>query len=213
MGIIEFKQTNGATIDASNNTTSSISLIKNVNDTRKEEKSELVKGQSVNSINEMKYGDKNNVSSFHVTNEIEKLTSKRNELLKRKILNMLKNENIEVGYTSMTEMFLNKMLKNDLSETKDIINLIYFDVFDKPKLLQKLVEVVSDLDYEKLSPLNKIIAVGVINHKDVGVQEAAIAAFEKWDDKENLKLLMNIQYTTPWIEDYAKEVIEYLEGC
>lgn len=133
--------------------------------------------------------------------------------LKKQVLNLLVNEDVDVGTTSVVELYLEKLLDQDSSQVKEILSLISCEVFDKPEILQKLIEVMSNLDYEKLYPTNTIIALNPINHTDIRVQEAAIAAFEKWDDKSNLKLLRNINYTADWIEDYAKRVIEYLEGC
>jgi hypothetical protein len=137
----------------------------------------------------------------------------KSEIIKRRIINMMKNENVVVGFTSMTEIFLSELLEKDLSLLKDVLNLVYTEVFDNPEELQKFIEIMSNLEYEVLHPTNTILALGVIQHTDIGVQEAAIAAFEKWDDKTNLKLLKNINYTADWIEDYANEVIQYLEGC
>jgi hypothetical protein len=139
--------------------------------------------------------------------------AKQIDFLKRKILNMLINENIVVGYTSMTEVFLDKCIEDDLSLTKDILNMIYVACYDNPENLQKFIEVMSNLNYQKLYPTNTILALGVINHVDIGVQEAAIAAFEKWDDGRNVAILKSTKYTVEWIEDYANEVIDYLESC
>lgn len=133
--------------------------------------------------------------------------------LKRQVLHMLKNENIEVGYTSMTEFFLANLLKQNVYQLKEILSLLQVENFDKPEIMQKLIEVMSNLDYKLLYPTNTIIALSFINHNDIGVQEAAIASFEKWDDKRNVNLLNNINYTANWIENYAKDVIQYLEGC
>lgn len=166
---------------------------------------------SSSSHNQGKYGSGTSINSLQKNQrEVEK---SRIETYKRKVLSMLTNENIVVGYTSMTEVFLSKLLENDRYEVKEILNLIYVECFDQPEILQRITEVMSNLDYDKLFPTNTILAMGVINHIDIGVQEAAIAAFEKWDDKRNLPVLKNINYTTDWIEDYAREVIQYLESC
>lgn len=138
---------------------------------------------------------------------------KKIQLIKNKALRTLMNEDVAVGYSSMTERYFNDLLKEDVLLLKDILNHIYKDVFDDAEILQKFIEVMSNLDYELLHPTNTILAVGVINHVDVGVQEAALAAFEKWDDKSNANFLKNINYTTGWIEKYAEEIIDYLESC
>lgn len=132
---------------------------------------------------------------------------------KNKVLRILLNEDITVGYTSMTERFLNDLLIEEPLLLKEVLMHVYKEVFTEKEVLQNFIEVMSNLDYKSLYPTNTIIAVGMINHKDIGVQEAAIASFEKWDDKKNIGMLRNISYTTEWIESYANEVIEYLESC
>lgn len=198
---IEFRQTNSIKFETGDNAV------------YKEKKVDFVKGHSANSSIERTYSDESKTSSIKDINEIKIAISKRNDILKRKILNMLRNESIVVGYTSMTEMYIAEMLEKDIYKTKDVLGVICYENFDNPRMLQKILEVMSNLDYEKLKPTNTLQAAVAINHVDVGVQEAAIASFEKWDDKENLNLLRNINYATPWIESYAKEVIEYLESC
>lgn len=138
---------------------------------------------------------------------------KKVQFTTNKALRLLMNEDIAVGYSSMTERYFNDLSKEDVSFLKDVINLVYKDAFDNVEVLQKFIEVMSNLDYELLYPTNTILAIGVINHIDVGVQEAALAAFEKWDDKGNVNMLKNINYTTGWIGKYAQEIIDYLESC
>lgn len=132
---------------------------------------------------------------------------------KNKVLRLLDNEDIAVGFSSLTERFFSDLLDRDTLFLLDLLNLIYKENFDNVELMQKFIEVMSNLDYKALYPTNTILALGVINHTNIGIQEAAIAAFEKWDDKNNLTLLKNINYTTPWVEEYAKNVIQYLESC
>ncbi|WP_322552034.1 hypothetical protein AAB109_11350 [Priestia megaterium] len=173
-----------------------------------------VKENSSNSNNDTVYSKESTASSLQDTRNENRTKKKRYELEKRKVLNMLINENIAVGYTSMTEMYFKQLLKVEgTSLTKEVINLIYAEHFDNPEILQKITEVMSNLDYDELYPTNTILALGMTNHTDINVQEAAIAAYEKWDDKRNLKFLKNINYTADWIEDYANSVIDYLESC
>lgn len=167
-----------------------------------------VKEYSASSSNETTVKKESSVNTF-----INKNPEKQIELLKRKVLSMLKNEDIVVGYTSMTELFLQDLLEQNPSLAKEVINRLYVENLENPGRLQKIIEVMSNLDYEGMYPTNTILALGVINNIDVAVQEAAIAAYEKWEDPKNISVLRSTNYTVDWIEDYAKEVIDYLEGC
>lgn len=144
---------------------------------------------------------------------VKKRNVSQSIIFQRQAINLLKNENIIVGYTSASELYLEELLLQDITQLKEVLNSVYTAIFSNPELLQKFIEVISNLDYESLYPTNTILALGVINHTDVGVQEAALAAFEKWDDKRNLSFLYNINYATPWLKDYADDVINYLESC
>ncbi|MGR9544826.1 hypothetical protein [Priestia megaterium] len=210
MNLNENIKTNNASVDSE----SSIYKRKDLNAfIKKEGNLYSVKENSASSNNDTVYSKENAASSLQSTGKENRTKKKKSELEKRKVVNMLINENIAVGYTSMTEMYLNQLLKADLSLTKDVLNLIYSEHFDNPDILQKITEVMSNLDYEKLYPTNTILVMAIISHTDINVQEAVIASFEKWDDKRNLKYLNNINYTADWIEDYANSVIDYLESC
>lgn len=153
------------------------------------------------------YDDSVKTNSKPYKNEIEILHIKDNAI------RTLVNDDIMVGYSSLTENYFKELLNKDVSIFKDVLNLVYYEVFDNDENLQKFIEVMSNLDYELIYPTNTILALGAINHINIGVQEAAIAAFEKWDDKKNTKFLKNIHYTPEWIKNYAHNVIEYLESC
>lgn len=157
-----------------------------------------------------------NITSSNLTSSLNSpFTLKDNEkiIYMNRIKTMLNNEQIEVGYSSLTENYIESILEDNPNLTKEVINSIYIENFADPAFLHKLIEVVSNLDYEKMYPTNTILALGTLNHKDVRVQEASIASFEKWDDKKNLSVLQNIEFCNEWLKEYAEEVIEYLEGC
>lgn len=134
------------------------------------------------------------------------------EFQKNKVFAMLKSENVIVGYSSETERYLEYLISQDKDIVKNIFQIIIHNEFDNPIILQKAIEVFSNLNDEDLNPSFSLVLIATINHKNINVQEASIAAFEKWDNKSNITLLKNINYTTPWIKDYADSVVEYLES-
>jgi len=143
-------------------------------------------------------------------NNLEKRISK----CKKRIINLLTNEDVIVGYSSRSQDYMARLiLNNEENLVKEAISQLFIENVDNFDFTYKLIEVMSNLEYKKLYPNNTFIAFSSVNHKDVRIQEAAIASIEKWEDSRNLKYLKNIDYTTEWIEEYANNVINYLESC
>lgn len=71
----------------------------------------------------------------------------------------------------------------------------------------RLIGRVSDKGFWKM--LFSIVRSGFTD-KDPKVQEAAIMVAESWRTKNCLDALKNTQYSTPWIQDYATQIIAEL---
>ena len=154
------------------------------------------------------------INSIKITKNPQKIFEKNLEFYKRKTLNLLVNEDIIVGYSSRCEEYLSDLISIESPMlVKELISQLYYENFENPDRIYKIIEIMSNLDYKTLKPMNTIIALGAVNYDDIKVQEAAVASLEKWEDPDNIKLLMNVKYSTRWIEEYAQEVIEYLESC
>lgn len=130
-----------------------------------------------------------------------------------KLKRQLKNEEIIIGYTSKTEQILASLLKEEPNFAREVINELYLEMFNEPDHLVNIIEIMSNLDYKEMQPNNITMAMGTLNHKNIAVQEAAIASFEKWDDPHNLKYLESTEIASDWLREYTDNVIKYLKGC
>lgn len=130
-----------------------------------------------------------------------------------KIKRLLKSEDINVGYTSKTEQYLADLLEKDPSFAKEVINHLYLEFFTEPIYLLYIIEIMSNLNYIKMQPNNITMALNTLNHKNIAVQEASVAAFEKWEDPNNIEYLRSMELPSDWMRSYTEEVIEYLKGC
>lgn len=152
-------------------------------------------------------------SNFDKQSLIDGKVEESKKALKRKIYKMLKEEQVFTGYTSLIEFHFEELLKYKPLKFKEILNEIFIEEFDKPEILSKLIEVVSNFDYEVLYPFNITMVIGSLNHVDLRVVEASVAAIEKWENKNHAVILKNISFPSPWMEKYISEVISYLESC
>ncbi|MCG7344029.1 hypothetical protein MHZ92_07790 [Sporosarcina sp. ACRSL] len=160
-------------------------------------------------------------SSFLKENTLSEDQVSRKELLEKasiqsrkeaeRFTNMLKNDFIEVGFFSSSEIYLLTKLKKEPIETKDWLNKVLLDNLDQPSIIVKLLHIIADIDYEMISPQGPVLALAATRIPDDEVQEYSIRAFEKWGTQECLKVLKNTRYQEGWLQDYANEVIEDLE--
>lgn len=130
--------------------------------------------------------------------------------LKKEFETLIKEEEVVAGYVSRSQSWLEEKLLNSPS-IKQVILELARSFFEEPHNLAKLIEVVSSIDYNLLSPYNHSLIQLSISHKDIEIQEACIASYEKWDDKENVKYLKSTSFSNSFIKNYADEVIRYLE--
>ncbi|MFF2457640.1 hypothetical protein [Peribacillus simplex] len=126
-------------------------------------------------------------------------------------LGMLRNDFVEAGYFSTSELFLKSQLIEKPLETKDWLNRILIDNLSKPDILVKLLHIISDIDYRLIEPQGPTLALAASRHQDSEVQEYSIRVFEKWGNKESLDILRKIHFQEKWLQEYADEVISDLE--
>lgn len=128
-----------------------------------------------------------------------------------KFLGMLRNEIVEPGFISATELYLKSELRKNPFETKDWLNRILIDNLKKPDILVKLLHIISDIDYNLIEPQGPTFALAASRHPDNEVQEYSIRVFEKWGNRESLEILKGVRFQEEWLQEYADEVINDLE--
>ena len=128
-------------------------------------------------------------------------------------INLLNYDNVDVGYISQLEVYFKELLMKDKDFLKELLSYTQQKIIDNDNLLVKFIEVVSNLNYEDLKPFNFILVCGSLGNKSIPVQEASVAAFEKWGDQDNVGFLRSVKYHTKWLTEYAENVISYLESC
>lgn len=140
------------------------------------------------------------------TPDKEEIKSKAKELIR-----IISDDNTMIGYTSTTEKYINSLFSTNRFFAGEVVTYAQREIYDRPILLAKLIEAISNLDYELLNPYNFTIVQASLSHRDIEVQESVIAAYEKWEDPQNIRYLENSTYNNKIIQNYANEVISYLK--
>jgi hypothetical protein len=130
----------------------------------------------------------------------------------RELIRILSDDNSMIGYTSNTQIFIKQLIDINKKLAGEIILQVNRSIYHSPLLLAKLIEAISNIDYEIFAPYNYSVIQASLHYDDIEVQEAVIAAYEKWEDPENVTFLENTTFSNKFISNYAKEVICYLRG-
>lgn len=133
------------------------------------------------------------------------------EKLTNQFVAMILEENFEYGYSSNSERFFKKLLKEDPGRTTTWLGTIFLDCHNNSRILFGLLHILSHIRYEVIYPYGQIIALAALSHKSVEVKEGAVRAFENWANTDSLKYLKTVKCEEKWLAEYIDEVISQLE--
>lgn len=88
---------------------------------------------------------------------------------------------------------------------------IYSSSLGDPHILEGILKMISCIPYEAIAPKGQIMAVGLLTNKNLSVRDKAIQCFEKWNSKQGLDYLKNIECAPVWLQKYVDKVIMYIE--
>jgi tRNA G37 N-methylase Trm5 len=140
-------------------------------------------------------------------------TARKNKSLNRlqkTLVEMISNDTFEFGFESRTEAFVREILLNNKSDTLQAISDVYLQNTKKPEVLMGLLHILSSMNYDDVYPSAPITILAAFSHSNVEVNEAAIRAFENWNNSDSLQYLENIVLSTDWLQDYLDEVINFI---
>lgn len=153
----------------------------------------------------------NSKSNDNSTETIRSLNEEYSKKLAAEFLRLLRNDTLETGYYSNSELFVKAKMKENPLFTKDWLNRVFFENFKNPDILVKFLDIISDIDYEVMKPQGMTMALAASSHHDEEVQEYSIRVFEKWGNADALQVLKYIKFEVDWLTEYLEQVIEDLE--
>lgn len=124
----------------------------------------------------------------------------------------IENESLEFGLISKTTLFVKEFLLENKDETLSILSSLLLSNFNDIKFVYSILHTISHLDYDLIYPGGVLMAFTASRHKDIEIQDFAIQCFEMWNNKDSLGYLNMIIIDTPWLDEYFKKVITYIEN-
>lgn len=61
--------------------------------------------------------------------------------------------------------------------------------------------------YDQVYPIGQLVALSAIGHKNKEVAEFGIKCYENWGHPEGVEKLKATSFSTPWLREYADQVI------
>jgi hypothetical protein len=127
-----------------------------------------------------------------------------------RLLSLIETEYFEYGIDNNADSFVAEYMKTDPIMTKEWLNSLFLDNFANPSVLAKLLRIVSQFDYQEISPEGPTMAALTLNHKNLEVQECSVRAFESWRSIKSLEILENLKVADGWLQKYIDKVVMYL---
>jgi hypothetical protein len=129
------------------------------------------------------------------------------------VLRSLEEESIEDGYLHSAESLLEKSLTTYKSDAPQWIQKMFHDQLERrPSVAAALLICLGRLNPAMVQPWAGQLARSALAHSRAEVRDAAVHAFEIWEDESALPLLQAHveREPVPWVASYARQVIAEL---
>jgi len=154
----------------------------------------------------------NNVTQYPDENS---LNSRRLSHFKKtysdEFLLILREQDFEYGFDSQSDAFIRNLMNENRSVTKEWLNLLYIEYYDKKEIMIGILRVISHIEYAEISPQGPTMALAALPHADAEVRECGIRAFENWGNIESLNVLKNVRCQEGWLQSYVDQIIDELK--
>lgn len=128
--------------------------------------------------------------------------------LEEKILILLSNSSIEWGILSDFDKFI---IDNIDERVLNIIQRIFYDNINNEIILEKILNALEEVEYEKVKPYGQMMAIVGFSHKSSVVKQKAVEAFESWKSEDSIKALESVNFSEPWMQKYVNKIINNLK--
>ncbi|UTP16718.1 hypothetical protein [Escherichia coli] len=125
----------------------------------------------------------------------------------------LKSENYIEGEITKTQIYLESLSEKNKLLFLEVFQRVWVSIYYSPEYLRNFLYIAASMDYELMKDRADVLILGCSAHEDVLVQEAAIRAFESWENPEHASHLRAMRkFNEKWIEDYRQSTINFLES-
>lgn len=128
------------------------------------------------------------------------------------ILSIFMNDEFIDGEVSQSEIYMEKHFNENTSiYILEALNNILVKNFDIPHILVGVLTMLSSISYKAASPEGISMCVSLLEHKSLEVKDKAVQTFEKWNSKEAITILENLNCSPIWFQNYINDVISALK--
>lgn len=127
-------------------------------------------------------------------------------------LRMVREENLEAGYSNSLDDMVNVLIDKDPIIAAFWLNDIYVNYYSDIKVLNAVLFTISRIENQSIRNSLITMAIAGLFHNDLEIRETSIRCFENWGDIASLKCLKTSQKdSVEWLNDYKKQVIRDIE--
>ena len=103
---------------------------------------------------------------------------------KQELEDILFSSDIEWGIYSEFDKFVMEHVEDEY--LMKAINDIYVQNCQNEEVLMKILNAISEVEYEKVYPFGQITAIAAVSNKSLAVQQKGIEAFERWKREDSM---------------------------
>lgn len=124
------------------------------------------------------------------------------------IVRSLPYEGVQHGYSHPSEALLKEIFNNDAAGVSSLLSDLLFDRIIGADLLRLVGRLpLETVNLAETDWRHRVLARSLVS-SETSIREAAIEAIENWRDEFGIGLLSSHHDPRPWLEKYAKQVVE-----
>ena len=128
---------------------------------------------------------------------------------KQELEDILFSSDIEWGIYSEFDKFVMEHVEDEY--LMKAINDIYVQNCQNEEVLMKILNAISEVEYEKVYPFGQMTAIAAVSNKSLAVQQKGIEAFERWKREDSIAILENLDIKENWLKKYVEKIINNLK--
>jgi hypothetical protein len=148
------------------------------------------------------------------TVNIEPLASENTEKdeFKSALLFELEREPVEDGVAHTAEVIIQTTLARFPQQAPGWIHNLFDEMLAQGKLsyTSGLLQCIGRVRSYAIKEVGKALVVGGLRQESIEIREAAISVIEQWSGEEMIAILRGHKDPTPWLAEYAEQVIQDL---
>lgn len=132
------------------------------------------------------------------------------DILER-LIRALRDSPVTPGEISSADEEMDRLMSQDPQRVMNSLSKYMLEVFSNPETLANILLLVGRQPFKLMYGTGVTMAVAGLTHKNFMVKEAAIRAFEQWNDPSSLKILTNLGDLPEWLMSYIRDVIASIQ--